>query len=185
MNDEPLSQAIDPIDLTAAQVVAVNGALKPKRKRKASPKPQQEAKPRKARKTVDPLLAEQQASKASATPHIASLTEGVQPFEARPAVVSPDAAGPSHHDREARYIASVFDPNTAPRPDLAPPAPSKWWQRFVAPFVAVERGVVSEGDDALVIAPAPVFADLSRGDVQAIGVIVAGVLALGVMLAVW
>lgn len=183
MNDEPLSQAIDPIDLTAAQVVAVNGALKPKRKRKASPKPQQEARPRKARK-VDPLLAEQ-ASKASATPHIASLTEGAQPFEARPAVVSPDAAGPSHHDREARYIASVFDPNTAPRPDLAPPAPSKWWQRFVAPFVAVERGVVSEGDDALVIAPAPVFADLSRGDVQAIGVIVAGVLALGVMLAVW
>ncbi len=40
-------------------------------------------------------------------------------------------------------------------------------------------------DDALVIAPAPVFADLSRGDVQAIGVIVGGVLALGVMLAGW
>lgn len=159
MNEETLSQ-IDPVDLTAAQVVAVNGALKPKRKRKASPKPQQEAKPRKARKAVDPLLAEQQASKASATPHIASLTEGAQPFEARPAVVSLDAAGPSSFDPATRFVASVFKP--------------------------VERAEVT-ADDAgtLTIAPAPVWADLSRGDLRVVAVVIVGVLILGAVLAIW
>lgn len=177
MNDETLSP-IDTVDLASAQVVAVNGALaaKPKRKRRKAAKPA-------ARRTKkpDPIL---EASKASATPTIASLTEGAQPFEADPVADVSHAAGPSF-DREARYIAAVFDPSTAARPDLAPPAPSKWWQRFVAPFVAVERGVVSEGDDALVIAPAPVFADLSKGDVQILAALIAAAVLAGVMLAVW
>lgn len=155
MNEEPLSQ-IDPVDLTAAQVVAVNGALKPKRKRKASPKPQQGRTPRKA---VDPLLAAHQASQASATHVDAPLTVGVQPREETPALGVIDAGVPIS-DPATRFVASVFQP--------------------------VERADVTTDDaGVLTIAPAPVWADLTKGDIRIVAAVVAGVLILGAVLAIW
>lgn len=85
-------------------------------------------------------------------------------------------------------MATMFTSSTTPRPDLAPPAPSKWWQRFVAPFAAlwpVERGVVSDDGSTLTIEPAPVVLDLSKGDVRWLAGIVSAALIAVVMLAIW
>ena len=105
-------------------------APKKRRKRKAKP-----AAPKAARvpKTprIDPLLAEDQASKASSTNSPVAMVAA--PIEEAPAPTLLTGVGADHF-REARERSErrMFDENAPVR--IAPPLKSSWWDRFVFGF---------------------------------------------------
>ena len=181
LDNTPIPGGIDAIvdaDHVSAPTILPAPAKSPKPKRKRAKK----AAPR--TKKPDPIL---EASKADAPTSPSHVATGAQPVEGGSAA-SPEAAEPVPFDREARFVASVFQADPRPRPDLALPTPSRWWQRFVAPFqgLFVERGVAREGSDgALVIDHVRVVADMGRKEVRAWVAILAASAVIGGALGWW